>query len=380
MIQITDKSRCSGCSACAQICPRSCIRMEADREGFLYPVVDQDRCSRCGLCERICPVSHPVQTQKGTQALAVYSKDGEIRRRSSSGGVFFLLAQAILEQGGVVFGAAFDKNCRVVHTAAQTPAELARLRGSKYVQSEVGNAYIRAKQFLEQGRPVLFTGTPCQTAGLRAYLGKNFPGLLCVDFICHGAPSPAVWEEYLRLREQQASAAAQKVSFRDKTNGWEDYSIVIQFENGTEYRCPYREDVYMKAFLHNLILRPACQACAFKGESRCSDLTLADFWGIREVAPDMDDGMGVSLVWAHTQQGEDWLKRLQSQTVFHAVELAQALAFNASATQSSQPHPGRRRFFARLGKQPLDRLAERCLKDGLLLRLKKWAYRRLKGV
>lgn len=198
MIHITDKRDCCGCNSCVQRCPKSCIRMREDDEGFLYPEVDESVCIDCGLCEKVCPVIHQARENRPIVVCAAKNKSEEIRYQSSSGGVFTALANEIIREGGVVFGAGFDENWEVKHDCTETVEGLSAFRGSKYVQSRIGDSFKKAEQFLKIGRTVLFSGTPCQIAGLKRFLRKEYDNLLTVDFICHGVPSPGVWREYLK--------------------------------------------------------------------------------------------------------------------------------------------------------------------------------------
>lgn len=204
MIHITDKSKCCGCNACVQRCPKQCIAMREDEEGFLYPKVDVAVCIDCGLCEKVCPVINQNVPKEPLQVFAAKNKNEDQRLRSSSGGVFILLAENIIKQGGVVFGARFDKNWEVEHGYAETLEELEPLMRSKYVQSRIGNTYKEAEMFLKQGRKVLFVGTSCQIAGLHKFLRKEYENLLTVDFICHGVPSPGVWRKSSEERSRKA--------------------------------------------------------------------------------------------------------------------------------------------------------------------------------
>lgn len=265
MIQIEDKKRCCGCEACRQVCPKECIRLERDEEGFGYPVVDLERCIECHKCERVCPF---MQLGAPREPLAVYAAcatDEGLRKASSSGGLFTLLAEETLSRGGVVFGARFDETWGVCHDYTETVEGLAPFRGSKYLQSRIGDNYQRAELFLKEGRPVLFTGTPCQIKGLVHYLGRAYDNLTTVDVVCHGVPSPMVWQRYLTtLRAGQGEITG--ISFRDKSvSGWRRYDFVLQNTEGEGMRQFYGDNIYMRGFLHDLYLRPSCYACMAKG-------------------------------------------------------------------------------------------------------------------
>lgn len=319
MIEIKEKKNCCGCNACVQVCPKQCISMKEDREGFLYPEVDKDICVDCHLCEKVCPVLNQGKERKPLKVYAAKNKDEEIRRQSSSGGIFTLLAEQVIDEGGVVFGARFNENWEVVHSYTETKEGLAAFRGSKYVQSRIGDNYKKAEEFLKSGRKVLFSGTPCQIAGLNLYLRKEYENLLTVDFICHGVPSPGVWREYLKeeiARQcdgknsvlshpiEKEKIRVKGISFRDKKLGWKKYSFVLTLsvpdghgvENTVLPSEPLNKNLFLRGFLADLYLRPSCYACPAKCLKSGSDVTIGDFWGIEKVMPEMDDDKGVSVV------------------------------------------------------------------------------------
>lgn len=332
MIHITDKEKCCGCNACVQSCPKHCISMREDNEGFLYPVVDRSLCVDCGLCEQVCPELHPEEPGKPLQILAARNRNEEQRLRSSSGGLFVLLAEQTIRQGGVVFGARFDENWEVEHGYAETLEDIEPFMRSKYLQSRIGENFKKAEQFLKQGRKVLFVGTSCQIAGMRRYLRKDYDNLLTVDFICHGVPSPGVWRRYLEeLREKSArSAAAGRntvlnaslksmpaitgINFREKQlggYGWKKYGFVVRAKspskgdrNSVLSSTIFYEDAFMRAFLRNFILRPSCYNCPAKNGRSGSDLTIADFWGIDATHPEFDDDKGTGVIFVNSAKGE----------------------------------------------------------------------------
>ena len=224
MINISDKRNCCGCTACSQVCPKSCITMQIDEEGFKYPQVDANLCVDCGLCEKVCPYlnSYPIPEEKPA-SFACKTKDDDLRGKSSSGGLFSVLATKIIQENGVVFGARFNEDWDVYHDYTETEAGLAEFRGSKYVQSDMGDCFAQVKNFLKTGRKVLFTGTPCQVAGLNHFIQKKFENLYTVDFVCHCVPSPKVWKSY--LKEVRGNATITHISFRDKSEGWARYGL-----------------------------------------------------------------------------------------------------------------------------------------------------------
>lgn len=308
MLTVKNKKDCCGCQACYEACPSKCISMVSDEEGFLYPRINPADCVNCSLCERVCPQLNSNDTklpEAPRSCYAAISKDLQIRLLSSSGGVFSLLANKILEQNGVVFGARFDDQFAVYHSYTETPEGLPPFRGSKYVQSDLRGAYSQVRQFLQANRPVLFTGTPCQIAGLRGYLGqREYDQLYLVSVVCHGAPSPLVWKDY--LSNVTHGIIPTDVSMRNKDNGWSRYNMLIRKNDTTLLSIPAADSPFIRAFLSNLTLRPACYHCKFRG-SHGSDLTLGDYWGIERVHPEMMDDKGTSLILTYTQKGKQLL-------------------------------------------------------------------------
>ncbi len=344
MLQITKERLCTGCSACFNACPFSAINMSTSKEGFLYPIVSQDKCANCGHCVKICPVNKKNQISGIEKTFyAAINCDTTVRLNSSSGGIFTALATSVLEKGGVVFGAGFDENFTVCHQSAENLKELEGLKTSKYVQSRVGESFKLAKEFLEKGQPVLFTGTPCQIAGLRAYLNKDYLNLFTIDLICHGAPSPIVWQNYLIKLENKFKSKVVYVNFRDKVKSWENYNVTIKFKSGKTYSRPHSINRFMNLFLQNRILRKSCHNCSFKGENHTADITLGDFWGkyFKTHSPEMNDKKGCSLIIANTSKGHDLLLNLKD------VKLAKtdgkkALKSNTSYYKSAFKNPLRK--------------------------------------
>lgn len=387
MIKIEDKSQCCGCNACASRCPKQCIVLQEDQEGFRYPKIDTSQCINCGVCEKVCPVIHHENERKPLEAFAVVNPDEPIRLQSSSGGVFTVIAEQIIAEGGVVFGAVFDENWEVCHTYTETPKGLAAFRGSKYLQSRIESAYQNAEQFLKAGRKVLFSGTPCQIAGLRQYLRKEHENLLTVDFICHGVPSPKVWRKYLdssfptqkrTITKNSAlppSIKITKIAFRNKTlNGWKTYNFVVWGKSISKTdqstvlsSCKYYDNIYMQAFLNNLILRPSCYACPSKKGKSGSDITLADFWGIEHLIPNLDDDKGTSLLLAQTDKGKNFIYTYLPYRIL--VNTDQALKYNSAFYESVFVHPKRSFFFKKLDYIPLKRLILSSLQPPLNIRL-----------
>lgn len=382
MISIKDKQRCCGCGACASACPRRCITMEADEEGFLYPKVDTVSCIDCGLCEKVCPfLSEEKAEIPPFHTFAAKNYDDDVRAVSSSGGLFSLFAEKMIEEGGVVFGAQFDENWNVVHGSATTIEELPKFRGSKYVQSLIGDSFVRTKEFLKQGKKVLFSGTSCQIMGLKRYLGRDYPNLFTIDVICHGVPSPAVWKKYLdeivevarKGNKNQfrslftsvipetdtipAPGTLEGISFRDKTFGWRKSSFALYFAKAAaagekkQFRSLIANDYrskYFVAFNNNLTIRHSCFNCPAKGGRCGSDITLADFWSIEKELPDFSDDKGISICMCNTEKGINVFNALKMDK--REVSYTQAVSHNRAWRISLPPHPKREKFFKLFAK------------------------------
>lgn len=373
--------RCSGCTACAAACPVQCIDMTADRDGFLYPKIRSDACIHCGKCLRTCPVLNRKSPE--TQLPAAFSaknRDTECRKESSSGGVFSALAEEVIAGNGVVFGAAVAEDLRIKHIAVDNTMDLVRLRGSKYVSSELGGTFSRVRELLRAGRPVLFCGTPCQVEGLLGYLHRPYDNLLTVDFICHGVPSAKVWEAYLQERTHRGGSNITSVSFRSKQTGWKNYSMKIRFADDSVYCSSMRDDPYLQAFRENISLRPSCHNCAFKGANRKSELSLADFWGIQHIDPAQDDNLGTSLVFVHSQKGHEILNRITDRITLRQTDAQGAIAHNSAMVRSVSAHHFRQYFFHMLGKIPFDTLVYSCFSPSYPVRLHRMALIKLSAI
>lgn len=368
-----NKQTCTGCYACVTKCPKQCIAMEADTEGFCYPQINKEECSDCVLCEKVCPIITPIKLEDplNPAAYACYSTDEKVRLESSSGGIFTIIAEAILKQGGVVFGAGFDKNFDVCHQCVENTEDLDKLRMSKYVQSKIGETYREAEAFLQENRMVLFTGTPCQIGGLKAYLGKPYDHLITQDIICHGVPAPMVWEYYVNLcKKNNNDNIIEKIVFRRKDFGWKKFSLAITYESGKAYCQDLKQDAYLKGFLSDLYLRPSCHACAFKSIKRHSDITLADFWGIENILPEMFDDKGTSLVLVQSEKGKALFKNIEKKMICQSVDLNEALKYNPAVIRSALIPRNREVFYNRFGKEPFDKIIHDLTKPSFKTRAK----------
>lgn len=368
MIEIKEKKDCCGCSACVQKCPKQCISLKEDNEGFLYPVVDKENCIDCGLCEKVCPVLHQGEPRNPLKVYAAKNKDEEIRRQSSSGGIFTLLAEKTILEGGVVFGARFDEHWEVVHDYTETIEGLAAFRGSKYVQSRMEDNYRKVEVFLKQGRKVLFSGAPCQIAGLKRFLRKEYENLFTVDFVCHGVPSPGVWRKYLketvaRMCDKNSvstdpismeDARVESISFRDKRSGWKKYSFALTLsatsrsgaKNTVSLFELFPQNTFMKGFLADLYLRPSCYACASKCGKSGSDITIGDLWGAPVIIGSDDDDRGTSLVLVHKDRC-----KLDTSLWMKEIDYQSALVYNPAIEKSARMPDRRSSFYSVFEKE-----------------------------
>lgn len=387
MINITQKENCCGCSACAQRCPKQCITMQADDEGFLYPIIDTNLCIDCGLCEKVCPIINKNEPRMPLKVYAAINKNEEIRMQSSSGGIFTLLAEKTIKEGGVVFGVKFDKNWQAVFDYTETIEGIAPFRGSKYVQATVGNAYKQAESFLKNGRKVLFSGTPCQIAGLKKFLRKEYENLLTVDIICHGVPSPKVWDIYLKetcskllknmpneeysvgsAKDRDYKSCIEAISFRSKITGWQNFSFLLKLKfstNDKKKSVVFSEEVgknnYMRIMISHLSLRPSCHYCHCKSGKSHSDITIGDFWGIDKYNSQIDDDKGISAVLVNTEKG---LSTNIGENATIQEQTFKQITTNVTTYQnSSDIHPKRKHFFKHIEKYDLNKVIERYSKE-----------------
>ena len=334
-IEIISLKDCCGCSACSSICPKHCISLQADKFGLNYPQVELSQCIECGLCRKVCPVINSPSHTDEVESYAAINKNEVNRVESSSGGVFIELATQVISKNGVVFGAVFDKDWSVYHCHAETIQEVIPMMRSKYLQSDVRKTYIEAKNFLDSGKTVMYTGTPCQIAGLHNYLRKDYDNLLLVEVICHGVPAPAIWQSYLRekcseldtehitVSNDQRELPITEINFRSKRKSWKRYNFDLLIESPMAIKkgsdststmtCPrlysesFTDNEYMKAFLRNWSLRPSCYECKVKSGKSGADLTIGDFWGIKKTDIIEDDDKGVSCVICWTDKGRKWV-------------------------------------------------------------------------
>jgi coenzyme F420-reducing hydrogenase beta subunit len=400
MIEITDKSKCCGCGACYNVCTSNAIAMQEDSEGFLYPAINSKFCTKCGLCIKICPMMNFKNHFQNTD-LKVYgakNKNIEEQKKSSSGGLFSLFANYILEKNGIVFGSAFNDKWHVIHKFIDKKENLDDLRRSKYVQSDIGIVYKQTKKFLEQDKWVLFSGAPCQIAGLKNYLQKDYERLYTMDFICHSVPSPKVWQMF--LKQNFDISKIEKINFREKEFRWDKFFLKIYFKKNIVYprnstlmrklglilpkkvfnilfsRLLYVS--FFKAFMFSLISRPSCHNCSFKGKKKQSDITVSDLWGIFELAPELYDKNGVSMVILNSLKGKFLFETVKNNLDFAEINPEKISKFNPCFITSTKPHPKRQDFFDSYQTEPLNDLINRLLHKPFLKRCFNFLKNRLR--
>jgi coenzyme F420-reducing hydrogenase beta subunit len=333
-IVLAEKEDCTGCLACYNACIGKCIDVICDGEGFYYPKIDVAACSKCAICENVCPIIKPENERRGTgsapDSFAVINKDADVLLDSSSGGAFTLLAEQIIRQGGVVFGARFDEKFKVIHSYTDTLEGLADFRGSKYVQSYIGGSYKEVKTFLQNGRAVLFSGTPCQIGALKSYLKDTDTSLLtCVDLICYGVPSPQIWKRYYNftVNKEFSGRKIKKIKFRDKAKEWSGNLFSIASDDKSLLQ-NNRSNFFKRVFLNRLSVRPSCFDCKYKSISRQADISIGDFWGVEKVFPELPTNNGVSCVITHTDKGRGLFDKIKRGAIVKKSDINTLIRYN----------------------------------------------------
>lgn len=354
--QLAAHDRCTGCGACSSGCPKGAIRMAPDREGFLYPEVT-DGCVQCGHCAHVCPVQKQREHRTAPQVFAVWSRDESVRQASTCGGAFSALAEYVLEGGGVVFGAALDENLRVVHTAVKNVHDLSRLRGMKPVQSDTGDAYQQVRLYLDQGRQVLFSGTPCQVDGLYRYLGEHPERLLTCDVACGGVCSPGVWAQLVKSMAYVKQHRPTAVEFCGKLTGDRERRFRVKFEGGGRYDAPMGKCELGRGIARRLFMRPACHRCAYATTDRPGDVTLGDFSGGSFATEEKKSG--VSMLLINTAKGAQVFDMLPLERQHRALEEAEACC--AALREPPMAPAEREKFFHAMEQLPFQQVRARFL-------------------
>lgn len=347
MIEITDKSQCCGCTACSSICPKKAIVMKQDEEGFVYPIIDKTKCVNCGLCDKVCPVKNAKENNKNQHAYIFQNSNDEIRRESTSGGAFTAIAEYVIKNNGIVYGAIFDDNYKVIHTGIDRKEELYKFRNSKYVQSEICNCYPEIKEHLDNGKMVCFSGTSCQVEGLKNYLMKDYENLILVDVVCRAVPSPLIWKKYLKLRQKEYKNI-EKIMFRDKYYGYKYSNLSIYNKNNDkkqEYHKGVDSDPYLRAFFTNICDRPSCYECKFKKSHRESDITIWDCFDVEKYNKEFDDDKGTNRILTHTEKGDKIIKELAKNNKSQEIDVEKATKGFLAIFQPVKKNDKREQFF-----------------------------------
>lgn len=382
MIEITDKVKCCGCTACFNICLKKCISMQPDTEGFLYPIVDKKQCVNCGLCEKVCPILNykPIE-EKTPAAYVIRTKNQNDLMQSTSGGFSTPLAQWFFSKGGSVWTASYDDNWNVVHREfTKDDVDFSKTRGSKYVQSYLGDTYTKIQDELKKGRWVCFIGTTCQVYGLKEFLKKDYENLITVDLVCHGTPSPKLWEKYIDFQTKKYNSRITDINFRNKTYGYHSGTMMLKFENGKKYTGSARVDYMLKSFFSEIASRPSCYTCKFKQLNRVSDYTVFDCWHMGELLGKKDDDRGYTNLLVHTDKGGELLKEIAAAYEIFQVDAEKAIALDGIMVRNSAtPHKDRASFYTDLDAHEMDEHIQKYIKvtskDRLLESIKGIAYK-----
>ncbi|MBR3311407.1 MAG: Coenzyme F420 hydrogenase/dehydrogenase, beta subunit C-terminal domain [Solobacterium sp.] len=362
-IKISEKEKCCGCTACYSICPLKCISMKPDEEGFLYPVVDSEKCIGCGMCEKVCPVQHGFEKNAVINGYVVRNKDNDILNSSTSGGVFSALVNTCIKRDGYAFGVVCDKNRVIKHCEISAdPLNSTMFKGSKYVQSYLGETFKRIKELLSDGQYVLFSGTSCQVAGLRNYLKKEYENLLLIEVICHGTPSPQLWKKYVAFQEEKHRSRIINVNFRNKTYGYHSGTMALSFENGKTYTGSARVDLMLRCFFKEISSRPSCYQCICKGESRPADISIYDCWHASELMKRKDDDKGYTNVLINTSKGESALREAYDILEVYPVDWKHAIELDGvMITRQPIPHERRAEFYIYLNEHGIWKTVNRFI-------------------
>lgn len=371
MIEITKKEGCAGCTSCAQACPKHCIFLIQDQEGFLYPRVEMEGCINCNLCLKVCPSLNYTDYHPIIASYGGFTKDAELRKSSSSGGIFGTIAENVILENGIVFAVAMDDSCsKAEFYKVQTKEGLSSLRGAKYVQAYPLNVFVEIKEILGEGKKVLFAGTPCQVNGLMLFLhNKKYANLLTIDFICHGCPSPKLWKKYIDYLKKNNNSKISYFNFRAKEYGWRDYGLYYGDSKGDMYFSKKSEDPYMQLFLQNISLRPSCYKCAAK-TFRLSDLTIGDFWGVENIAPEYDDDKGISAIIIRSDKGQKAFEAVSNNIISFKCKYDDIAKYNYPEYKSVPLSKYRQKFFKDFDEMSIEELKKKYLATSLKHKIK----------
>lgn len=374
MIEIKEKSQCCGCTACSSICPKKAIVMKQDEEGFMYPIIDKSKCVNCGLCDKVCPIKNVKENKNSQHAYIFQNADDKIRRESTSGGAFTAIAEYVIDNNGIVYGAVFDDKYKVIHKGIDNKEELYKFRNSKYVQSEMENCYSEIKEYLNKGKLVCFSGTSCQVEGLKNYLGKHYENLILVDVVCRAVPSPLIWKKYLNMRQKQYKDIS-KIMFRDKYYGYKYSNLSIYSKNSDkkqEYNKGVDSDPYLRAFFTNICDRPSCYDCKFKKLHRESDITIWDCFNVEKFDKNFDDDKGTSRVLTHTENGKNIIDILSQKNKVAEIDVEKATNGFLAMFQSVKKNDKREQFFKDANQLSEEELFNKYFADTIKVKIERY--------
>ncbi len=372
VINLINKNDCSGCGACVCVCPKKCLLLKRDSEGFLYPHIENKGCVNCKRCLSVCPAESKPKTGGYIRRVFIAQhKDESVRRESTSGGAFTAIAEYIIKNGGIVFGAGMDKNFRVCHMPAYDIKQLSLFRNSKYSQSDLGDTFIKIKNYLDNGKKVLFSGTPCQVAGLKNFLPCDNENLVTVDVVCRGIPSPLVFEKYIEYQKSKLGEF-DKVLFRDKYSGYTHTAMSLYRDNVCLYHNGLEYDPMLKLFYQAMICRPVCSNCRFKEIKRCSDFTLWDCFSAAKINRDFDDNKGTTFVMLHSKKAEMIFEKIQDNIRACECETEKICSFSTEMFKSVPTNPERQKFFKDVNLMQPEELFNKWAPVTLKVRLNKF--------
>lgn len=376
MINIDE--RCTGCGACYNACPKKCISMKPNNEGFLYPEINIDECIKCRKCTNVCPIEKKVEKKSfEIKVFAALTKNYDILLKSSSGGIFTVIANLIIENNGVVFGSIFDKDMQVEHIGINNKEQLKLLQGSKYVQSNTKNTFKDVEKFLKEGTKVLYSGTPCQIDGLKKYLRKEYENLITIDLICHGVPSQLFFDKYINYLEIKNKSKIDEIKFRNKkSNTASLYPYMLTYKTNSKkisIKNPYLDPFYY-AFHKGMNLRESCYKCKYTNLNRVGDITLGDYWGVKEFHPNIENINGVSLMLINSSKGEKVFNKIKNEIIYEKSKLEFVACKNKCLSKPSERSIIRNYIYKELNQKGFKGIIKRYLrpKKYIILKFKRF--------
>ena len=381
MIIIKEKKNCCGCEACINICPKKCIKMVEDDEGFRYPIVDKEKCINCKLCEKVCQYINKIDLKEKENYPIIYActqKNINNIKNSTTIGIFYELGKKVIEDNGIVVGATYDKDMHVQHKIASDLKTLDEMRGSKYVQSEINDIYKKIHNLLNDNKFVLFSGTPCQVGGLIKFLGKQYDNLLTVDIICHSVPSPKIFKDYIKETEKIHNSKITKINFRNKINGWLNPYTEIEFTDGNKtFIQPSSKNEWYRVFTSHIIDRPSCSNCLYTSIKRISDITLGDFWGIDKINPKIDYFYGVGKIFINTEQGRKFFELIRKE--YNTYQMTIKDSIRPNLIHPPEVNPKKISFYKEYKRKGFFKAYQKYVNDNIYTKIKRRIIKIIKG-